>query len=102
MRDLGATEGEVMRFVLISADPERRRGRDRRGTVGTGWMAGIATLEREFPSVTLKTTTEVVPVTPAVRVLDWTSTGWNPYEFDAELVRLDKAAPQRLNVVGEP
>jgi hypothetical protein len=92
----------MLRFVLISAETDCQRGRDRRASMGWGWLVGLATLQQEFPSITFKTTSEVMSVAPALRVRDWRGLGFNPIDLDTSIVRMGVAAPARLNVIGEP
>jgi len=63
---------------------------------------GALVLEEEFPSLTFKTTTEVIPVTPAVRVRDWRDAAWSPAGLDEEMAGPGHDGALRLNLLGEP
>ncbi len=92
----------MIRFVLVSADGRERHSRDRRSTTGWGWLLGLATLQREFPSLTFKTSTEVMHIEPAVSVRSWRAVDWDPADTDGRVLKLEGEAPLRLNIVGEP
>ncbi len=77
-----------------SVTPERPKGSAWR------WSSGLATLQREFPTIKVEIVDQPLLTAPVVQVLAWRSLAFDPFLYDSMLFRSDSAAPWRVQVVG--